>query len=449
VESEATPTALTATADAVAQARLEHEIKRNLVSPTPLELQAQVVFPDKTPEERERQVKLVAAQLGCPDLVDGTAEGTLHATQNETTAVWFSESSPFPDPTDEQVTALNSAKSVEEISEGPVATHPAFLRATLVVKAKDAQVFDVVLAAVAAAPKLTAMKNDLLRLRATNSGLIAQRVIKIVGAGVDTLTKADGKQAWEELATCWSDWGAPNATAFSIVAGAERVVARTFDICEVSGFVTNSTMYQEMVRMLFKAPFGQQSELYCDQGVKLYTLAQTTEALDLPEHERKKKLYERAAALPKKKAADLTSDTAGVKSVRGAGASAAEVAAMKARIKSLEAQALAQTTQSKSGGGGGGKAPTRVAAAAAVSAPSPNHEFCRFCKVAGHSVSDCTVVEFVAGAGGAEVQRWAQCWRCSSFGHVKKDCPTPASASSSSPRLNGPALPSAGGGLAR
>ena len=433
-------------AAAVESERLAFEVTRDLVKPVPVELQTKLEFDGKSPDERERLMKLAAGIIGFPAL----EVSNLDAAKQEISAAFFSTSSRLPSPTAAELALVKTAASIEQLSKGPLAGSAGVKRGLLVLAAKDNQFFEVVTSAAGTDPKLTGLVGDLRRMRKKDTGLIGKRVFEKVGKGTDASTIADGEQCWKNLRSLTSHWGLLHATVFTVVRDTVDIVARAYSIFDSVGFVTNSTQLKEILRMLFGEETSKESDLYKQLGVKLLASSTTWSEMSLTDDEHKEKLFQRAKEAPKKKRSNLESDTPGVTTGR-LPADPSELATLKARVKTLEAQTQAQN---KGGAGGGGKTTIRAAAAtvtsgaAAAVGSSSVEEFCKFCEVAGHSVSDCTVVKFVAGSGGAEVLRWAQCWRCNNFGHVKQRCPTPAPASSS-PRLNGSASPTVGGGLTR
>jgi len=422
---------------------------RDLVDPVPMKLQKQVgqEFIGKTPEERERLLVLTAAQLGCT-----TLRGThFEAVQGQVQREWFGGLSSFTPPTATESLHLDAATSVDDLTTGPLSTNPAVRRALNVVAAVDAQLVEVVLAAALADPKSAALAADIKRLRKKTPGPLAQQVYDLVGTGPEELTKEHGRSTFDTLRATKAVWNGPKATVSSVVADALRVTARAFAICDKAGFVTNSTQWKEITRILFEGSVekdcslgsvAKDCPLYMKHGEILHAAANTWHEMGDLDDVKTAKLTARAKEMyTQVPDAKLTADSPGVTTVHPTVGNTAEVTTLRARVKTLEAQQ------------GPSKAAVRAAAAAAAvasgaaaEAPIPWRapEWCNFCNVGGHKVSDCTAVVFVAGTDGAELQKWSKCWSCHQYGHVKHRCPDPQS-----PRLNGPAPPSVGGGLAR
>jgi len=336
------------------------------------------------------------------------------------------------------------ATSLHEFQSGPLSAHPAVRRGLAQLRALDSQFFEIVSSAAAKDKLRPDLSSDLSALRrSAPSQLVAQGVLKLVNSRSSSLSKADGKMHAEALAASVANWGVLDTTPLRVVTGVQRVVHRHREACKISGFGLNHSSLDDWKRMLFEEAKGKTSPLYLQQGARLAVFVETWHAIGLADTEIQAKLLEKAAECPSTKTLALSSDTPEVEHLSMSG-SAAQVAALQAQLKVLMA-AKSSSSVTASGGGTGGGARVAAVAGAAATKPVSVSKGCLSCKKLDHAVSECPTTVFVPGINGAELQRWSQCWRCQSFGHVKMHCPLPPSASP----LNDLAHPSAGVGSGR
>ena len=256
-------------------------------------------------------------------------------------------------------------------------------------------------------------------------------LVAVLSASKRPVTKEDGWQVADRLKNAVANWQAVDSPV-QAVQDATSLVRRSRLLMKQAGWTYNSTVLEDIQRILLGDEFGRRFPSWETHGSILAEWIRTQRSLEKPEDVIIRELENEAEAMTPTASIFLGSDL----STTGQTSASAGPAAAQSRIKDLEAKSAFAKKSSRgsapvSSGTKLALTPARAAAVAKLGpAPVPGRDgvtlqgsdVCRFCTAPGHRVDQCPTVEYVAGRSGRLDDKWCRCFACNSFGHKQQDC---------------------------